>query len=375
MNLRTLLFAGVAACITFPTSMAYAEEHDMHHGHGLHISGGHDHNSINAYSSVGIMGDHMHQKGDWMVSYRYMHMNMEGNRNGRNSLSDDEIATGYANRFANVAMQPDTLRIVPQEMSMDMHMIGAMYAPADWLTLMVMGNYIEKEMTTLTYSGMMGTNTLGENTTKTSGWGDTKLSSLIGIYDHGMHHVHLNLGLSLPTGSIKESDDMLTPMNVRQNMLLGYTMQLGTGTYDLHPGITYTGQNGDLGWGAQYMAEIRLEDENDEGYAWGDKHTLNVWSSYAWEKWFSTTARIQASTQDSIDGIDSQIIGPMQATDPDNYGGETIEVGLGVNFLGMSGHLKDHRIGAEFLTPVYQDLNGPQMEKEYTFTLGWHYSF
>ena len=32
-------------------------------------------------------------------------------------------------------------------MKMDMHMFGAMYAPSDYLTLMVMGSFMNKEMT------------------------------------------------------------------------------------------------------------------------------------------------------------------------------------------------------------------------------------
>ena len=35
----------------------------------------------------------------------------------------------------------------PDSMSMDMHMFGAMYAPSDYLTLMLMGSYHNKEMT------------------------------------------------------------------------------------------------------------------------------------------------------------------------------------------------------------------------------------
>ncbi|MFW5791454.1 MAG: hypothetical protein ACOCVU_02235 [Desulfohalobiaceae bacterium] len=33
-------------------------------------------------SPVGVMGAHTHGRGDWMLSYRYMHMDMGGNRDG-----------------------------------------------------------------------------------------------------------------------------------------------------------------------------------------------------------------------------------------------------------------------------------------------------
>ena len=33
--------------------------------------------------------------------------------------------------------------------------------------------------------------------------------------------------------------------------------------------------------------------------------------------------------------------------------------------------LPSHRLAAEFGFPVHQNLNGPQMETDYTLTLGW----
>ena len=247
------------------------------HENHIHIG-----SSANDHAPIGVMGDHMHKSGEWMLSYRYMHMAMDGNRKGSDRIGRDTIVTTEPNRFFGAAGQPMTLRVVPTEMQMDMHMLGAMYAPTDWLTLMLMANYIEKEMNHVTYAGMAGTRVLGEFKTKSEGWGDTKVSTLWKLYKDDIHKIHLNMGVSLPTGSLKESGMVLTPMNMRTNMRLPYGMQLGTGTYDLLPGITYNGQKGPWEWGAQYSAEVRLEDENEEGYAWGNKHSLTTWGSYEW---------------------------------------------------------------------------------------------
>ena len=51
--------------------------------------------------------------------------------------------------------------------------------------------------------------------------------------------------------------------------------------------------------------------------------------------------------------------------------GERAEVGLGVNFMAQTGPLKGHRLAIEALRPVYQDLNGPQLETDWTLTIGW----
>jgi len=152
-------------------------------------------------------------------------------------------------------------------------------------------------------------------------------------------------------------------------------MQLGTGTFDLLPGLTYTGRMGDVSWGAQYRAEIRLEGENDEGYAWGDKHALTAWAAYQWAPWISTSLRVDAMTQDSIDGIDAQVVAPVQTADPVNYGGERVDVFLGVNLIGQTGTLRGHRLALEVGTPIVQDLNGPQMETDWMATLGWQKAF
>ncbi|MGH1398136.1 MAG: transporter [Alphaproteobacteria bacterium] len=371
---KFILMAGVAGFITFNSAVAQEvsiSSHD-HHNHAHH--GGHDH-SVAPLAPISVMGDHMHPKGEWMVSYRRSHMMMEENRNGTSRLSNDEIATSVANRFSGVAGQPPTLRVVPTEMSMNMHMIGAMYGATDWLTLMAMGMYMEKDMSHVTYQGGAGTTVLGTFDTNTEGWGDTVLSGLVKLHDAGAHNVHLNLELSLPTGSITEEGNVLTPMNMRPRVRLPYAMQLGSGTYDLHPGLTYNGHRGDYSWGAQYKAEIRLEDENDEGYAWGDKHSVTAWAGYRANPVVSVNGFVRASTQEAIDGIDADIVLPVQTADPDNYGSEVVEAGLGFNFKGQSGWMRGHSAGFDVAVPLYQNLNGPQLERDYTITFGLKASF
>ena len=76
---------------------------------------------------------------------------------------------------------PPTLRIVPRDMDMDMHMLGLMYAPSDRVTLMFMANYLDKSMDHTTYAGGSGTSLLGNFNTATSGWGDLSISSLINL--------------------------------------------------------------------------------------------------------------------------------------------------------------------------------------------------
>ena len=177
----------VMASALLYSSYASAQDHSTHN-HAMHMKISndnphihHDHSSAKS-APIGIMGDHTHNEGDWMVSYRYMQMNMDGNRDGTDELSPLEISGNFLN---TTGVGPSTLRIVPTEMDMEMHMLGAMYAPTHWLTLMVMGNFVEKDMSHITYSMMDPTNKIGEFKTRSSGWGDTKVSGLFKVYETG----------------------------------------------------------------------------------------------------------------------------------------------------------------------------------------------
>ena len=331
-----------------------------------------DEGHINAldHAPIGVMGDHRHGKGEWMISYRYMHMDMGGTQIGTTSVTPETVATTVPNRFFGNPGQPPTLRIVPTEMTMDMHMAGVMYGLSDQVTLMVMANYISKKMDHITFAGGMGTRRLNTFETSPMGFGDTKVAALIGLTDT----VHINAGLSLPTGSNTETDDIVTPMGGTPTVRLPYPMQLGSGTFDLEPGITYRDQNDSFGWGAQIKGTVRLGD-NDEGYAYGDRAMATAWFAAALTPAAALSARVEAQTLGSVDGIDPAIVGPVQTANLDFHGGESVTGLLGVNFAATGGALKGWRLGIEGGIPIVQDLNGPQMPTDYTLTVGVQKSF
>ena len=353
-----------AALVCLPTAFATsANAHDVHTQPRAY-----DH------APIGVMGDHLHKKGEFMLSARYMRMDMGGNRVGTNSVTPEEIVTTVPSQFFGHPMQPPTLRVVPTTMTMDMYMLGAMYAPSDTVTLMAMTMYGESEMDHITFQGGMGTNRLGEFTTNTSAFGDTKVAALVRLFDNVTHKVHLNAGVSIPTGSISERDQILTPMGGTPTVRLPYPMQIGSGTWDLAPGITYVGHEGSWSWGGQASALIRLED-NDANYSLGDRWEATSWLSYGFSDAFSVSARLKGTTQGRISGQDPQIVAPVQTAQTDFHGGERLDALFGANFLVTGGALKGHRLGIEFGVPVVQDLNGPQMETDYTLTVGWQLAF
>lgn len=361
---KTILMAGVLSLAVF-TTPAFA-----HEGDGGKVNYATDH------APIGVMADHRHKRGEWMTSYRYMYMDMEGSRVGTDSISPEETVTTVANPFANPPMMPPTLRVVPTEMPMQMHMVGAMYGLTDRITLMAMGMYVSREMDHITFQGPMGTTRLGEFTTETSGIGDTTVGAIIGLDDGSDAHDQVNLGLaiSLPTGATDKTDEILTPTGATPSPRLPYPMQLGSGTFDLKPSITARERVGRWSFGAQASGVIRL-DENDEGYSLGDIAEATGWIAFEPKPWVSFSGRLKARTVGKIEGDDPLIRAPVQTADPDNHGGETIEALIGMNLAGSTSWRKGHRLAAEIGLPLYRDLNGPQLETDMTFTVGWQKAF
>lgn len=327
-----------------------------------------------SHAPIGVMGDHTHGKGEWMVSYRYMRMWMEGNRTGTDAIDNQTIVTTVPNRFAGMPMQPPTLRVAPTYMAMDMHMLGLMYAPTRWLTLMAMGSLVQNKMNHITYKGGMGTAQAGNFVTQTQGLGDLRLVGLVNVVKTKAHKVHVNVGASLPTGSIDTEHAILTPLETQPTVRLPYPMQLGSGTTDALLGLTYNGFAPRLAWGTQLMSTLRTG-QNAAGYRLGNQLQASVWGSHRLKPWASASLRATFQHTNPIQGIDSRIMAPVQTANPDFSGGQRLDLAVGLNLLSLKGFSKNHRLAAEFAVPVYQRLNGPQLETDYVLTLGWQLAF
>ena len=299
---------------------------------------------------IGVMGEHMHHKNEFMLSYRYMYMEMDGNRSGSNRLSTAEVL--------------DSFMVAPTDMSMEMHMLGLMFTPSDDLTIMAMVPYIDLSMNHITRMGR-------RFKTTSSGLGDIKISGLINAATSGNNKLIINAGASLPSGEIDERDDI----PVADDAKLPYPMQLGSGTLDLLPGITYTGGFDEFSWGAQGIGTIRLG-RNDNDYSLGDKFESSLWGAYRLNNWLSGSFRSAWSIWGNIDGADSDLNPMMVPTaDTNARGGRRVDMAAGINFLVPQGKMKSFRLAAEFIFPVYQNLDGPQLETDWTWIFGAQMSF
>lgn len=302
------------------------------------------------HAPIGVMADHTHEQGETMMSYRYMFMAMDGNRSGTSRVSEVEVL--------------DQFMVTPTDMDMHMHMLGFMFAPRDWLTVMTMVPYVELSMNHLTRSG-------ARFRTSASGLGDISAAGLWRVLNENNQRIHIQTGLSLPSGEIDKRDD--TPAGAQSQ--LPYPMQLGSGTVDVLPGITYLGEHEQISWGAQAIGTIRMG-ENDNDYTLGNRFQATSWGAYALNDWLSSSLRLAWQSWGNIDGADPDLNPMMIPTaDPNRRGGDRLDLGIGINFYVPEGSLKGLRLAAELLLPLEQDLDGPQLETDWSVVFGAQMAF
>ncbi len=282
---------------------------------------------------------HFHKKGEWMFGYSRMYMKMAGNRDGTESLRSADVLQDFM--------------VTPLEMNVDGHMFHAMYALTDDMLLMVMGSYVEKSMSHRTRMGQ-------EFTTRSAGIGDLKTTLAQTLYSNDRDRIYFSLGMSFPTGSIDRQDD--TPAGHQR---LPYPMQIGSGTYDLLPGITYLGKKASWRWGGHVEGTVRLG-RNDNDYSAPDEVNATTWLTHQLNNYCITYARLDGKAWSNIDGADPALNPMMVPTaDPNRRGGERIDMGVGFSLLSGQNKKERSQIDFEFAVPIYQSLEGPQLEMDW----------
>ena len=96
------------------------------------------------HAPASLMGDHVHEQGEFMVEYRYMNMFMDGNRFGSRLISDQEALTIGQSLGTNFGATPTS-------MTMEMHMVHIMYGLTDDVTIFAM-----PQLTTLSMDHIRG---------------------------------------------------------------------------------------------------------------------------------------------------------------------------------------------------------------------------
>ena len=351
------------------------------------------------HGPIGVMADHFHKKGEWMVSLRFANMEMKKNILNGNSISIEDILK-QPNPFTKIPMMmknsesmlaihevpskisdhphstsmkiPANLSVIPKKMTMRMIMLGAMYAPSDKLTLMGMAMFNDKEMMLDTHQAMVARNYLGSFETSSSDLTKISFSALFNLHDIESSRWHAIFGLEKSLGENSEKGLVLTPMNIKTFITLPYGMQSSDKALRLITGITNVRLIGGFVIGNQLLVK-KVIDEKDWNF--GDELEYNIWLQGSFNDRASYSFRLNYNNQDSIDGFDKTIMAPVQTANPLNYGGEIINFGIGINVISniFGGRYKD-RFAFEIIKPIDQNTNGLQMKDDLTIYFGFQKS-
>lgn len=330
----------VATMTVFPILSGSLAAEDMH---AMHRMVGRD-------APAGVMGSMLHHKGEWMLGVQVMGMHMDGNRDGGDDLSEEDVFdAGY--------------EMAPLDMGSTMFMLDLMYGLSDRVTLMTTVPFVSNSMD----MRMMEGDTF---TMEASGLGDTRLAALVGLWRGEGQGLHAQVGIQLPTGSVDATDDMPDCPGCK----VDYPTQPGSGTWDLVPGLTWVGEAGPSSWGAQWNETWRLG-TNSEGYTFGNRHELSAWGVRRWNDTLSTSLRLAGAAWGDVDGADPELDPSMAPTqDPGAQGGKRIDLLLGLG-VKPGGALRSHRFAVEVGLPIWQDLDGPQLAGDWNATFSWQLWF
>lgn len=321
-------------------------------------------NLADKHAPAGIMGDHLHQRGEWMIEYKYMNMFMEDNRIGETTVSD-QAAIGPAGGAAGITVDGTQTNAgaSPTQMTMEMHMAHIMYGASDDVTL-----YTMLMLPSLTMDHIRGdANPAGrgsEFTTHNSGLGDTGFGALMRLLSDCDEDLIFNLGCSVPTGDIYRESSAPTGGLVSQP--LPYPMRLGSGTFNFRPGLTYKRYYDWWSWGAQIQADLPIG-RNYRGYSVGDEFRLNTWTSVLLTDRVSVSWRGEHVFRSSYDGFDADATDLLISTNVEDFrGGYWYNLGIGAQAF-----VQDSLLSFEFIPTVKQDLDGIQLETDYAYVLSW----
>lgn len=310
----------------------------------------------NSHAPIGIMGDHGHESGEVMFSYRFMAMDMLGLQSGMEWLETADVLKDFM--------------MAPTNMDMKMRMFGAMFAPHDRITLMTMGSYQQRSME------MMGAHKhatghhdhpVGTHVMSSDGISDIKLDALLSLWS-GEHLTILgNVGVSFPTGSIaQEADD---------GSILPYPMQLGSGSYEARPGIAFFGAHGNWSFGSQLRGTFPLHTNVSE-YRHGNVVNATAWGTRGISNWISFSGRLLFSHKGNITGSHPDLNPNMSPSHRSDFrGANRLDVAFSSDLIMPTGALAGHRLAVEFIVPLYQHLTGTQLKQTWRIILGWQYAF
>ncbi len=330
---------------------------------------------------MNIAGGGIPETHEFRFKLQPMFMKMDGLRDGTDSVSPESLL----GMPVMMGMPTGRYMAAPIEMNMDMLNLAAGYSFTDKIFGGIMLMWKRNDMDMAFNQMMTGITQQDGFTMESEGLADTMLMGKYRLFADDplipTSQVSLLFALSLPTGSINQKNDQ-HPLAMRRTEQLPYSMQLGSGTLDPTIGVLYQESRSPWWWGANLSYTARLY-ENDRDYRLGDQLNLDLYGMYQLS--YNVVAQLQLNTSyqgkirgemdEAASGLSGRVTPGDPASpymtplwDPDNYGGAKAIVTAGLQWQPASLFIIEFNVGI----PVYQDLNGPQLEEDYRLMLTFY---
>ena len=250
---------------------------------------------------MNILGGGIPETHEFRFKISPMFMRMDGLRDGTDSVDEDDILGMPVDMMGRPTGK---YMAAPTDMDMTMLNLAAGYSFSDRLFAGIMMMYRDNDMD-MKFNSMMQTMTGVKGfSMESDGIADTMVMAKYRLFADDplipKRQASLFLGLSLPTGSIDEKNDN-HPVPVRQNELLPYGMQLGSGTFDPSVGLLYQASESPWWWGVNGVYTARLYD-NKRDYRLGDEFRLDGYAMYQFKPDWLLQAQLNGHYQGRIDG-------------------------------------------------------------------------
>lgn len=292
--------------------------------------------------------------GQMTLSYRYNQSWYRGNLDGTHSVSDATILGTYT--------------LAPRKLLAETHVFRFQYAPTDDLTLQGVLPIVQRHMQFVNAAG-------NQSSIQVTDLSDIPLTAMYVLRRWNRQQLHLNFGVQIPVGINNTLAQQQQGFPNPTSPVLTYPMRTSDGTYDLLPGLTYTGQDDHWTWGLQSIGTLRLG-RNSYDYRLGDQLNTTAWLSRRLNDSLAGSFRVDSQIWGNIHGADHGLNPALVPSNvPGLQGGRRVDLLFGVNsFVPLDGPFTgtyQHYFGFEAGFPVYQFLNGPQLRERMTLYANW----
>ncbi|MFT5334289.1 MAG: hypothetical protein ACI9GB_002196 [Halioglobus sp.] len=295
----------------------------------------------------------------WHLRYDSQSSNYEDYLDGSSKLSIDEVLFVPG----QTARTDKNFPVVPTRIKQEVHALSLSYDASEAWTAAITLPYVKQSTDHISIlPGYSRVNITSK------GVGDTALVAQYRFAETLSSRWKLGFGLSVPTGSIDEEGDTPRAPGVQQ---LPYTMQLGSGTFDLPLYLAFASATNLLNWGAEASAKLRVG-RNDRDYSLGNSFSASAWTRLVSWEWIKPSLRLSYRNWGDIDGADEDLMVPgpypypAPVVNPNLFGGELIDLTVGV-LIPLFG--PGQALELEYGQPLYQSLNGPQSSQDYHVSL------